>query len=716
MNNIRVTPYLVLFLAGLLALLLTMTALWVALQQPWLGIQLRALENEQGLEVVTVDSEGPSVNILYAGDVLISIGHINGSQVKLEARDLVEDPDIFPTFDAYNQFLVRQQALSDIIHQPAISITLDGGRVVRIQPRKSRPIAALPVSFWVVLLFGSISLMLGAGLWAVQKTTIAVRFLFGSGIGFLIGTCAAAVYSTRELAMAAETLHILSGINHVGNNLFAICGLGLLWHYPKPIHRFPATLCIATVTAIYLLNEQFQWVAIPGHVFYTLTAGMFVLAICFAVMQWLNTSGDLVKRAALKWFLIAIMISMTSTVLAFFVPAYLYGESLLSVTGSYGVALLMYIGLAFGVHQYRLFDIDRWWFELWLWFFAGISVLAVDIMLNISVQAMSEYSLIIALIAVGWLYFPVRQKLWERFVRRSNVSLEQYLPDLITALLKTGKSDINQQWKMLLCDIFNPLHTRESELTPAKAKIEPYGESMILPTIKGEAGIEILHADRGTRLFSGTDAKLADALLQILQRTKSQIEAQLSGASKERERIMRDLHDDVAGRLLTLSHTSHEANEPNLARDALKSLRDIIYSLEDSEGKSLDEAVACWRAEINERCAMANVELVWNWYELDTRMKLNARQLLNLNRVLYEAGSNALRHADTRRLEISGEVKHAILDIVIQNDGVRPDEKTGQGKGLLNMDTRMHELYGSFSYKQDNQRRTFTIHISMPLT
>jgi len=712
-------------LAAFATLLSISITLWLTVHQPWLGIQLQAIENGQGLEILSVHSEGPSANILQAGDTLISIGSIRGTQIKLDARDLIEDPDIFPTFSAYDHFLEKQQKLSDIITQPVMSLVLDGGRTVRIQPESLRPVSDLPPSFWALALFGSIAIMLGAGIWAVQKQSMAVRLLFASGVGFMIGACATSVYSARELAMAAESIKILSAINHAGNNMFAVCGLGLLWHYPKPVARFPATLILTMIVAVIMVNEQLRWFAFPGHVFYVTTAALFVLAVCYAILQWGNTADDLIDRAALKWFLIVIMLSMSATVLVFFIPAYLFGETLFPIADSYGVVLLMYVGLALGVYRYRLFDIDRWWFELWLWFFAGAAVIAIDIALSMYAQSVSEHTLLIVLIAVGWIYFPLRQKLWGRFVHRSGLSLDQYLPDLVTALINSGKVDINQQWQCLLNDIFSPLHIRSVNLSLDAPKLGQHGETMILPAIKGERSIKLLHANHGTRLFSSADTRLAEALLQIMRRTESQIEAQIRGASKERERIMRDLHDDVGGRLLTLAHANREENKPELARDALRSLREIIYSLDGRAEKRMDTAVAHWRNEIHERCTIAGVKFIWQWPDSNAHLQLSARQYLNLNSVLSEAVSNALKHANADWIEVSEEISSnatekqinaAMLHITIRNNGIKLDQQHKPGKGLVNMANRMKELNGSFSFEQDDASGVCVVRITMPLS
>jgi hypothetical protein len=80
--------------------------------------------------------------------------------------------------------------------------------------------------------------------------------------------------------------------------------------------------------------------------------------------------------------------------------------------GEASLVLLIYLGLAWGC-RYRLFNLDRWWFEALIWGLGGALVLLFDIAL-LWLNASAGVALGTAVALAGWLYFPLRQWLWRR--------------------------------------------------------------------------------------------------------------------------------------------------------------------------------------------------------------------------------------------------------------------------------------------------------------
>ena len=153
-------------------------------------------------------------------------------------------------------------------------------------------------------------------------------------------------------------------------------------------------------------------------------------AIVFAATQWFYTRHKPVERAALLWFLLAIFLG-TGLFAGFqLIPAALGMDLLIPQSVLFAVFLLMYAGIALGLLRYRLFDIDRWWFEIWSWLLGGIAVILVDFAL-VSIPALSNTAaLSLALAAVGWIYFPLRQWFWTRFVSVPTRDLQNILQSL----------------------------------------------------------------------------------------------------------------------------------------------------------------------------------------------------------------------------------------------------------------------------------------------
>ncbi|TAN73180.1 MAG: hypothetical protein EPN14_10000 [Gallionella sp.] len=40
---------------------------------------------------------------------------------------------------------------------------------------------------------------------------------------------------------------------------------------------------------------------------------------------------------------------------------------------SFGFVPMMYLGMVLGMKRHRLFNLEPWWFEVWLWLLGGVS-------------------------------------------------------------------------------------------------------------------------------------------------------------------------------------------------------------------------------------------------------------------------------------------------------------------------------------------------------
>ena len=66
-------------------------------------------------------------------------------------------------------------------------------------------------------------------------------------------------------------------------------------------------------------------------------------------------------------------------------------------------------------------------------------------------------------------------------------------------------------------------------------------------------------------------------------------------------------------------------------------------------------------------------------------------------RCVEELLSNVIQHAQAHEVRISAHRDHAMLELVIEDDGRGVPEPICGGRGLRNLHTRMEMLGGSFS-------------------
>jgi len=194
-----------------------------------------------------------------------------------------------------------------------------------------------------------------------------------------------------------------------------------------------------------------------------------------------------------------------------------------------------------------------------------------------------------------------------------------------------------------------------------------------------------------------------------LQRRLEQLE-QERALAHERERIARDLHDDLGSSLARISLLSGllraDRDNPNQieshalkisqsADQTVRALEEIVWAVRPGSDslQSLVEYIAHFANELFEGGAIR--------CRLDLPHDLPARPLPpdvrhNIFLAVKEALTNALKHAAASEVLIRAEATAQALEIVVQDDG-KGFDTTGQsrGNGLGNMRRRVEALGGN---------------------
>lgn len=701
----------ILFAAALVVVLLTV----LSRAQPWLGLELVSGSDGQGLIVDHVDPGGPSAGVLKPGDVVVGIIDNEGQTIPLHNYVPRLEPHTLATFQAYNAYLVRQgriwAALTSGTHATLITA---GGSRKPIARDTRRPIHSLPAAYWWFHGFGITALLLGTAVWVFRPRQAAARALALSGLGFFIATATNSYYLARELAISEHLFRALSYANHWALTLMLGAILSLLIHYPRRLggRTLPAALVAALV--LYQLNENLQWVDWPVHTFYLPLVCMYLAGIALAVRQWQLARFQPLDRAALKWVFLSVLLTMGTCMIIYFVPALVGAEPLMPQAAMVGFAVLMYLGFVLGVLRYRLFELEHWWFRAWAWFLAGLAVISMDLVLAWITNLGDVQALAVALLVIGWLYFPLRQWIWGRLTR-TRPELERQLPHLVHILLDSRTADeAETRWREVLRDTFAPLHMTALPMPPPEPQVRAQGATLEVPGIR-YGGYELQFREEGQRLFDSVDVERAHCLLMVARRICDIRHAHDEGARSERRRIIRDLHDDVGARILTLVHHSESSPQAETARAALRSLRESMRALDDEEERLLHELLFDIRFDIERRIAATGAELHWDQSALPHDVSLQPREAINLRRIVDEAITNALQHAAGRSITIrlrwsAGALKATIENLAANSLTLGPG--TGRGRGLKNMATRAREINATLRTETENG--WFRVHVYWP--
>ena len=695
------SPRTLISIGALLCLLVATAVIHLALSLPMMDIHLRASSDAQKL-LLHATPGGLNTHV-PPGEVR---GMVVADQFVPATTDwIIEEPDVLPDFPRLNQLYEHQRLLASADRLELVMAD-DSRHTIRTGERHWHQ---LPALFWLQLLFGIGGAMTGILVWSSRRHNHAAGLYALTGIGYLIFAPAAAIYSTRELIIDGDLFRLLSAINHFGALLFTASLTALLSQYPRALVPFKFTGLIFALAGLVWLSDYRQWHS--PMVFHFGVLGVFAASFVFALWQWRATKADPVGRAALRWFLLSIYLATGLFACFIILPAALQLPQPASQGLMFGAFLLMYWGLALGIVRYRLFDLHQWWHAIMTWFLGGVCVLVLDAVLILSLAMPADLALSLSLAISGWLYFPVRQFIWNRWGKHKAQHTDSWLPDVLPLLLRDTSID-TQRWKKITQTLFHSASAEISEGSQDQAQITDDGMSLVLPdfTPNSDKRITLSGADGGSRLFVKADIACWRNLMAITHLASEVHQAEKKGAELERQRIRRDIHDDIGARLLTLLHSVDKTQQP-LIRETLAATRALVTTL-NQQLTPWAEALGQWQDETTARVEAAGKTLHWHG-QSNTTGAMDARTYTNLTRILREAVSNALRYGDREQgISVSCCVDAQGAQIAIENS-IDTQSAAGVGSGRGIMTERASEIGAELQILCEGQTHRLTLKLPL---
>jgi signal transduction histidine kinase len=235
------------------------------------------------------------------------------------------------------------------------------------------------------------------------------------------------------------------------------------------------------------------------------------------------------------------------------------------------------------------------------------------------------------------------------------------------------------------------------------------------------------------RPWTNTDGTVGGILVLAEDITRrKQMEEELSGVSRnlieaqehERERIGRELHDDINQRLAMFAlELEHLQNDPSDVQNRLQELRKQTAELSnDVQGLSHElhssklqylgvvSGIKSWCREFGER---QRIEID---VKSDVSSVLPSEVGVCLFRVLQEALRNALRHSGVKRIGVQLQEASNEIHLIVTDLGRGFDVEAaiqGQGLGLTSMQERVRLLSGSIDIQSKPMGGT-TIYVRIP--
>lgn len=216
----------------------------------------------------------------------------------------------------------------------------------------------------------------------------------------------------------------------------------------------------------------------------------------------------------------------------------------------------------------------------------------------------------------------------------------------------------------------------------------------------------------GLALSWRRERRAHQATLAALQRERATREREIGerAAAQERERIYHDLHDDLGAKLLGLIHTAVTPQQADQARAVLQDLRDTVSRSRGTPG-TLGDVLADIRSEARQRLAAAQIELYWTDTGELPDPPLRSEQSLHLHRIVREAISNTIRHAQAASLRVRVACRRNELLLELTDDGRR---HAAEGSGTRGMRARAQQLAGDIRWTEGTAGGTKVV-LAFPL-
>ncbi len=210
---------------------------------------------------------------------------------------------------------------------------------------------------------------------------------------------------------------------------------------------------------------------------------------------------------------------------------------------------------------------------------------------------------------------------------------------------------------------------------------------------------------------------------------RKMLQAAMESQENERQRVSKDLHDDVGMMLMTVrtqvnSMVGKEFSVTlaedirQLVDDTHETVRRISWDLKPSTLERF--GLAFTLAEMASRLSVKG-SIPVEFHAEGNPASLDKQQETLLFRIIQESVSNALRHGDAHRIDIRFLGEESGLTVTIADDGIgfdfpKEDDpmKVQLGLGLINLENRAALLGGQLRFEKNSPSGTM-VKIKIPL-
>ena len=221
--------------------------------------------------------------------------------------------------------------------------------------------------------------------------------------------------------------------------------------------------------------------------------------------------------------------------------------------------------------------------------------------------------------------------------------------------------------------------------------------------------------------LSKLNIDMFESLAGVISAMSQQLE-QLEVMEKERNRIARDMHDDIGSELskisITIGHLKNQfkndvnvTNDLNIIKESagsiINNIGNIIWALNPTNN-TLDALLGYLRGYAYEYLDMHRIDLLFNLPEKTEKLVISHETKTHIFMVVKEALHNIVKHAGATEVAInvfiaSNKIKCTIVD---NGKGISSKKNSPFGNGLRNMQQRISETGGTLIIHSEPDKGT----------
>lgn len=332
-----------------------------------------------------------------------------------------------------------------------------------------------------------------------------------------------------------------------------------------------------------------------------------------------------------------------------------------------------------------------------------VSILAIVSLLGFQMKWLSHVATVSDVIVGGFVFFSVAKTFKSALLEREQVAILISL-GFLSILILTFR------------DIYVFARAGIAENQLPESTMMQYSMVILLLVLFVILVTRFIEAlNESEQLNAELEQRISQATLSLEKSYAENRELELKAtAMNERQKIYRDLHDDVGAKLVTIIHSGAQGRQVDLARDALSSLRDVVAQ-NSEQYQELSTVIISSVSEMELRLSNADIALRTEGVDSLPEIIFDPQIGYHMSRIIREVTTNIMKHAVASQVEIHVKIQNGKFSCCISDDGKGLDEAAVEGSGLNNIRYRASEIGAKVVWQPGTSKKGCSFCLSLVL-